>query len=66
MLVLSRRERERIWIGESVLLTVVEVRGGQVRLAFEAPEGVCIDREEVRGRRREFLPVPRDNCSERA
>jgi carbon storage regulator len=57
MLVLVRREHERIWIGESVVLTVVAVRNGQVRLAFEAPEGVTIDREEVRKRRREILPA---------
>jgi carbon storage regulator len=56
MLVLVRREHERIWIGESIVLTVVAVRNGQVRLAFEAPEGVTIDREEVRKRRREILP----------
>ncbi|MFN4261641.1 MAG: carbon storage regulator [Gemmataceae bacterium] len=60
MLVLSRRERERIWIGESILLTVVAVKNGQVRLAFEAPEGVAIDREEVRKRRQEFLPQPQE------
>ncbi len=56
MLVLSRKKRERIWIGESVVMTVVEVRNGQVRLSFEAPEGVSIDREEVRDRRRQFAP----------
>jgi carbon storage regulator len=66
MLVLSRKERERVWIGESILLTVVEVRSGQVRLAFEAPEGVCIDREEVRRRRREFRSRPPRICADRA
>lgn len=66
MLVLSRREHERIWIGESVLLTVVAVKKGQVRLAFEAPEGVAIDREEVRKRRHEFLPGTQETCADRA
>ncbi len=66
MLVLARRERERIRIGESVLLTVVAVRNGQVRLAFEAPKGVTIDREEVRQRRQEFLPRSRESCADSA
>lgn len=54
MLVLNRKKREQIWIGESILLTVVAVGNGKVRLGFEAPEGVVIDREEVRARRQEF------------
>jgi carbon storage regulator len=64
MLVLARRERERIWIGESVMLTVVAVRNGQVRLAIEAPEGVPIEREEVRRRRRELLPPAQKTCTD--
>jgi carbon storage regulator len=58
MLVLARRESERIWIGESILLTVVMVKNGQVRLAFEALVEVAIDREEVRTRRQEFHLCP--------
>jgi carbon storage regulator len=65
MLVLTRKEHERIWIGESILLTVVAVRNGRVRLAFEAPEGVTIDREEVRNRRREFLPGAQQTTADR-
>jgi len=64
MLVLARREHERIWIGESVLLTGVAVRNGQVRMAFEAPEGVTIDREEVRKRRQESGKSAPETCSE--
>jgi len=52
MLVLSRDARQRVIIGEgpaAVVVTVVEVSpGGRVRLGFEAPGGVSIDREEVR------------------
>jgi carbon storage regulator len=55
MLVLTRKDGQRIWIGEAVRLTVVAARNGQVRLAFEAPEGVTIDREEVRKRRQQLL-----------
>lgn len=52
MLVLSRKTGQRIRIGASVVLTVVEARNGQVRLAFDAPPEVAIDREEIRQRKR--------------
>src|SRR5260370_142948 len=52
MLVLSRKTGQRVHIGVSVTLTVVEARDGQVRLAFDAPPEVAIDREEVRQRKR--------------
>lgn len=57
MLVLSRKRCERIWIGESILLTVVALNKGEVRLAFEAPADVSIDREEVRNKRCGPLPL---------
>ncbi len=47
MLVLARREDERIRIGENVILRVVEIRGNVVRLGFDAPPDVAIHREEV-------------------
>lgn len=47
MLVLSRKEKERVHIGGGIVLEVIEVRGDKVRLGFTAPSGVPIDREEV-------------------
>ena len=47
MLVLSRKEGQRIRIGESVVVTVVGLSGGRVRLGFEGPVTVPIHREEV-------------------
>lgn len=47
MLVLTRKSGESIVIGEDVVLTVLEVRGGQVRLGIEAPREVTIHRGEV-------------------
>ena len=38
MLVLSRKPGEQVVIGDGITLTVVEVRGGRVRLAFDAPD----------------------------
>ena len=47
MLVLSRKIGERIVIGPDVVVTVVEIKHDRVRLAFEAPRHVRIDRQEV-------------------
>ena len=47
MLVLSRKKTERLVIGDSIILVVVEIRGESVRLGIDAPYGVDIDREEV-------------------
>ncbi|QGJ71988.1 Translational regulator CsrA [Planctomycetales bacterium 10988] len=49
MLVLSRREGERIQIGDGISLTVVSVSNGKVRLGIEAPQEVKIVREELIG-----------------
>lgn len=48
MLVLSRNLGEGIFIGEDVIIRVVEVRGNKVRLGIEAPKSVTILREELR------------------
>ncbi len=47
MLVLSRRESERIRLGTSIVVTVVRVSGDKVRLGIEAPRDVLVLREEL-------------------
>lgn len=47
MLVLSRRESQRIKLGGSITVTVVRVSGDKVRLGIEAPADVLILREEL-------------------
>ena len=47
MLVLSRRQSESIRIGNNITVTVLAVRGNQVRLGIHAPEDVSIHREEI-------------------
>lgn len=47
VLVLTRRTNEKIRIGDNVILTILEVRGDQVRLGIEAPRSVGVHREEV-------------------
>ena len=47
MLVLSRKRNEAINIGDDVTITVVDIRGENVRLGVEAPKQVPVHRQEV-------------------
>jgi carbon storage regulator len=47
MLVLSRKENERIRLGDSIVVTVVRLSGDKVRLGIEAPANVVVLREEL-------------------
>jgi len=47
MLVLSRKLGEKVVIGNGITVTVVEVKGNRVRLAFDAPDDVRILRGEL-------------------
>ena len=47
MLILSRRVGESVMIGDDVTVTVLGVKGGQVRLGFAAPQTVAVHRQEV-------------------
>lgn len=48
MLVLTRKAGERILIGESICLTVLEVRENRIRLGVTAPADVRVFRDELR------------------
>jgi carbon storage regulator len=47
MLILTRKPREAIYIGDSISIRVIEVRGNQVRIGITAPKDIRIYREEV-------------------
>ena len=47
MLVLTRRANQSIMIGADVVVTVLEVRGDQVRIGIDAPRSISVHREEV-------------------
>ncbi len=47
MLILSRKERQRIKLGDSIVVTVVRLSGDKVRLGIEAPADILVLREEL-------------------
>jgi carbon storage regulator len=47
MLVLTRKKGERVLIGDDIVVTLIDVRGDSVRIGFDAPRGVTIQRAEV-------------------
>ena len=47
MLILTRKSGESITIGDDVKITVIEVKGKQVRIGIDAPRNYIIHREEV-------------------
>jgi carbon storage regulator len=52
MLVFSMKIGEAIMVGDNICITVLEIRSGQVRLGFAAPEEVTVDRQEVHKKRK--------------
>jgi len=47
MLVLSRKKNEQIVIGDTITITIVEIKGDNVRIGIEAPRDVEVHRQEV-------------------
>jgi carbon storage regulator len=47
VLVLTRRANQSIMIGDDIVVTVLDVRGDQVRIGIKAPRSVDVHREEV-------------------
>lgn len=57
MLVLSRKESERIRVGDSIVVTVVRLTKDRVRLGIEAPNDVLVLRDELEKDGEETIPV---------
>jgi carbon storage regulator len=57
MLILTRRLGQSVKIGDEVTVTVLGVKGNQVRLGFMAPQRVAVHREEI------YLRIQADRCA---
>jgi len=51
MLVLARKIGETIIVNNNIRITVVDIRGGHVRLGIAAPDEVTVDRQEIHEKR---------------
>lgn len=60
MLILTRRVGESVVIGEEVTITVLGVKGNQVRVGINAPKTVTVHREEI------FERIKAEHLGERA
>lgn len=60
MLILTRRVGEAIKIGNDIDVTVLSVKGNQVRIGINAPRDVIVDREEIAERRKWDSEHPED------
>ena len=47
MLILSRKINEKVMIGDDIAISIIEVRGDQVRIGVDAPKNVKVYRQEV-------------------
>lgn len=47
MLILTRKTGEKVMIGDDVELTVLGIKGNQVRVGVDAPKDIAVHREEV-------------------
>ncbi len=52
MLVLSRKESQRIRLGDSIVITIVKISGDKVRVGIEAPSDVLVLRDELEAHER--------------
>jgi carbon storage regulator len=69
MLVLSRKESQRIRLGDSIVITIVKISGDKVRVGIDAPANVLVLRDELEvrdppgttGAEHDLLAVPQAN-----
>jgi carbon storage regulator len=64
MLILTRRVGETVMIGNDVTVTVLGVKGNQVRVGINAPKTVAVHREEIYERIKREQEGNTDNSSE--
>ncbi|MDR0487410.1 MAG: carbon storage regulator CsrA [Treponema sp.] len=47
MLILSRKVNEKVMIGDEITVSIIEIRGDQIRIGIDAPKNVKVFRQEV-------------------
>ena len=53
MLILTRKAGETVVIDGNIKVTIIAIRGGQVRIGVDAPADVAVDREEIHDKKQE-------------
>ncbi len=66
MLVLSRKESEKVLLGDEIVLTIVRLSGDRVRLGIEAPSDMLILRKELDESDRNESPVDNREANRKA
>ncbi|MBC2677167.1 carbon storage regulator CsrA [Pseudomonas sp. CFBP 8758] len=57
MLILTRNTDESIVIEDDIRITIIDVKGGQVRLGIDAPRDVAVHRQEIYERIKAGVPM---------
>lgn len=57
MLILTRNTDESIVIEENIFITIIDIKGGQVRLGIDAPRDVAVHRQEIHDRIQAGVPL---------
>ena len=63
MLILTRKVGESVLIGDDISITILSVRGNQVKLGVEAPKEVSVHREEIYQRIKQMKDEQLDSSS---
>ncbi|MBM4191452.1 MAG: carbon storage regulator CsrA [Gammaproteobacteria bacterium] len=64
MLILTRRVGETVMIGEEMSITILGVKGSQVRVGINAPKNVAVHREEIFERIKSEGPSNNPPCAQ--